>query len=139
MKKTFSFDAGHSICTAIYKNKVFTGEAHCHPEDADFESERVGLYIAEVRADINILTYIRDCELKPAYNALNHIQSSFKRSSHYNPNSYEAKHIRKQLRVIENQLTVVSNELATLKSTLTAYIKDKDAFYQRIRKGRNKQ
>ena len=77
MKKTFSFDAGHSICTAIYKNKVFTGEAHCHPEDADFESERVGLYIAEVRTDINILTYIRDCELKPAYNALNHIQHSF--------------------------------------------------------------
>ena len=94
MKKTFSFDAGHPICTAIYKNKVFTGEAHCHPEDADFESERVGLYIAEVRTDINILTYIRDCELKPAYNALNHIQHSFKRSSHYNPNSYEAKHIR---------------------------------------------
>ena len=139
MKKTFSWDAGHATCTAFYKNRPFIGEANCHPDDADFESERVGLHIAEMRADILVLQYIRSAELKPAVETLSHIQDSFSRSSQYNAKSYEAKCIRRQLRRLQNELTAVNKELANLKLELTVYIRQKEKFYQSIRKARNKQ
>ena len=139
MKKLFSWDAGHASCTAYYKNKAFIGEANCHPDDADFESERVGLYIAETRADIEILRYMRDAELKPAIDALNHIVDSFKRSTYHKPDSYESSLVRRQLHRLETELAAVNNELTTLRLNLRAYINSKEKFYQSIRKGRNKQ
>ena len=139
MKKTFKFEAGHATCVTVYKHKTFIGEAHCHPDDADFESERVGSYIADIRSDIEVLKYMRDYELRPAYNCLNHILCSMKRSKLYNEKSYESKFIRRQLHRIQNQLTAVNNEIATLRLTLKVYIKDKEEFYQKIRKDKNKQ
>lgn len=139
MKKLFNWDAGHATCTAYYKHKAFIGEANCHLDDADFESERVGLFLAEARADIEILRYMRDVELKPAIDVLNHIVDSFKRSTHYNPDSYEASLIRRQLHRLETELAAVNNEIATLRLNLRAYINSKDKFYQSIRKARSKQ
>jgi hypothetical protein len=44
MKKQFSWNAaGEATCSVAYKEKMFIGTAHCHPEDEDFMSERVGL------------------------------------------------------------------------------------------------
>lgn len=139
MKKTFSWDAGTATCTTFYKNRAFTGTAHCHPEDADFESERVGLHIAETRVDILVLQYIRNTELKPAIAALKRIQDAFDHSSKYNAKSYEAKTIRRQLRQLEMELAAVNNELATLRLNLRAYIHAKEKLYQKLRKDRNKQ
>ena len=120
--KTFNFENGKAICTIKYKNKKFYGEAQCHPEDKDFESERVGLHIADIRADMSMLRYIRDVELIPTYNALNHLCNSFKNGAKYDENSNEAKLVRK--------------ELAHLQLELTVYIKDKEKFYQHVRKSR---
>ena len=132
--KTFNFENGKAICTIKYKNKKFYGEAQCHPEDKDFESERVGLHIADIRADMTMLRYIRDVELIPDYNTLNHLCNSFKNGAKYNENSNESKLVRKQLYTIKKQLCAVRKELAHLQLELTVYIKDKEKFYQHVRK-----
>ena len=52
-----------SVCSFTseikYNNITFTGDAKCLPEDKDFESERTGCFIAEVKANIKKLKYIR--------------------------------------------------------------------------------
>ena len=136
MKKQFSWDSGYAECKAIYKNKIFIGSAICHKDDEDFQSERVGLHLAEMRADLAILQYIRNVELKPAIETLLHIQSSFDRSKKYNPKSYESKFMRRQLHQLQNKLDAVNQEIANLKLQIKVYIKQKEKFYQKIRKDR---
>jgi hypothetical protein len=67
MNKNIKYEylLGQSMCTIKYKGKEFIGIANCHPDDTDFESERVGMTIAEARANIKVLCFMRDCEIKP--------------------------------------------------------------------------
>lgn len=138
MNKEFKFEDGKTTCVVKYKNKEFYGEANCHPDDKDFESERVGSYIAELRADLAVFKYMRDSELIPTYNALNHIYSSFNSCAKYHTDSNEAKLVRRQLHMTKKQLSAVQKTIAELQLTLTVYIKDKEKFYQHVRKTRAK-
>lgn len=135
MKKIFIWEPEikSAICKIDYNKHTFIGTAFCHSADEDFCSEKTGSYIAEIRAEIELLRYLRDCEYKPAYQALKHLYASIKTSKNFKENSYENKRIRRELHRIKKQLDAVSNEIAQLRLTLHVYIKNKDEFYQKIR------
>ena len=132
-KNNYSYSEGNAKFTINYHGQVFIGTAKCHPEDRDFESARVGLTIAEARANIEVLRHIRECELKPQLKILNHLYANMKTSKYYNPASYEAKMLRSQIRALEKELTILNNEIADEQKFIRDYISGKDKLYRRLR------
>lgn len=139
IRKRFSWNPGSGIasCELVYKGRTFKGEAHCHLDDYDFQSERTGCFIAECRAELAMLRYRKNCELKPALQALKHTYGLFVQSSKYNPNSHESKVLYKQIQLTNFELITVNNEITTLTQNLETYIKGKEKLYQRMRKVKN--
>jgi hypothetical protein len=90
----YRYANGTATYIMTYNGYKFIGEATCHPDDIDFESERVGLTIAEARANIKVLHHIRKCEVKPQLKILKHLYNNMKSSTHFNSNSYEARMVR---------------------------------------------
>ena len=129
----YGYTNGKAIYIIEYNGYRFVGEATCHPDDLDFESERVGLTLAESRANIKVLRHMRDCEVKPQLKILNHLYSNMKTSKYYNPNSYEAKMLRSQIRAIENELTTIKNGIADEQKFIKDYIEGKDKLYKKLR------
>lgn len=132
-KNNYSYSEGNARFAINYHGQVFIGTAKCHPEDRDFESARVGLTIAEARANIEVLRHIRECELRPQLKILNHLYANIKTSKHYNPTSYEAKMLRSQIRALEKELTTLNNEIADEQKFIRDYISGKDKLYRRLR------
>ena len=60
-----------------------------------------------------------------------------KHSSHFNPKSYEAKMLFKQMKRTQEDLDIAIHQLAVLKVELYEFIQDKETFYQKLRKARN--
>lgn len=129
----YGYVNGSAVYIIEYNGYRFVGEATCHPDDFDFESERVGLTIAEARANIKVLRHMRDCEAKPQLKVLNHLYSNMRTSKHYNPNSYEAKMLRSQIRAIENELATINNGIADEQKFIKDYIDGKDKMYRKLR------
>lgn len=132
-KTDYKYNKGSAVYTIRYNNIIFTGRATCHPEDMDFESARVGLAIAESRANIAVLRHIREYELKPQLKILNHLYANMKTSKHYDPKSYEAKMLRSQIRALEKELATLNSEIADEQKFIKDYISGKDKLYKRLR------
>ena len=129
----YKYGEGSAVCIIKYNGYDFVGRADCHPDDEDFESERVGLTIAEARANIKVLVHMRDCELKPQLKILNHLYSNMRTSTHYNPISYEARMLRSQIRAVEKELATINNGIADERKFVQDYIAGKDKMYKRLR------
>lgn len=129
----YDYTNGNAVYIIEYNGYRFVGEATCHPDDLDFESERVGLTLAESRANIKVLRHIRDCEVKPQLKILNHLYGNMRTSKYYNPNSYEAKMLRNQIRAIEKELVIINNGIADEQKFIKDYIEGKDKLYKRLR------
>ena len=56
----FEYDDGVCCCYLKYENITFYGESKCHPEDEDMKSERTGCFIAECRANLQLMRWRRD-------------------------------------------------------------------------------
>ena len=138
MKKQFSWDpgTGEAGCRIFYKKNIFKAFAHCHDDDIDFMGEKTGCSIAEMRAEIKLLKHIKNNEVIPQIQVLNHIYSIYMASEKYNKKSNEAKIVYNELHRLEKELAVINNSIVTLTENLTAYIAEKEKFYKRIRKGR---
>ena len=129
----FIYEDNIATCILTYKGAEFRGVAYCHPDDEDFASERVGLSIAECRANIAFLRHIRDNEIKSQLRVLNHLIANMKNSKHYNPISYEMKMLRSQVRVIEKDLAAINNAIADERKFLKDYIDGKDKLFKKLR------
>jgi hypothetical protein len=129
----FIYADGNAVCTITYKGLDFMGTAKCHDDDRDFESERVGMSIAECRANIKLLGFMRDHEIKPQLKILNHLLATMRTSQFYNPISYEAKRVRSQIRAIEKELAAINNAIADERKFLKDYIDGKDKLFKRLR------
>ena len=129
----YNYMDGFAVYIITYNDYRFVGEAICHPDDKDFESARVGLTIAEARANIKVLRHMRDCEVKPQLKILNHLLSNMKTSKSYNPISYEAKMLRSQIRTIEKELATINNAIADEQKFIKDYVDGKDKMYKRLR------
>lgn len=98
------YENGISTYTIKYKGFTFTGTAHCAPEDQNYANPIVGEEIAELRAIIKYLRYIRDNEIKPGLKALKQLYYSMAHSKNFNSKSYEAKMLYRQLHIKEEEL-----------------------------------
>ena len=132
----YKYGEGSAVCIIKYNGYDFVGRADCHPDDEDFESERVGLTIAESRANIKVLRHIRNCEIKPQLKILKHLFNNMKSSTYHDPYSYEAKMMRSQIHVIEKELATINNAIADEQKFIKDYINGKDKMYKRLR-GKN--
>ena len=128
---------GVSSCILSDGEKVYTGFAHCHPDDADMKGEKTGCEIALRRAKIAALRGYRD-ELKIRLSALNQYYYSINISHKFNEKSYENKMLQRQIRQIKFDLDTTKEMIATEELGLRAYIKSKDVFYIQTRKRRQK-
>ena len=124
---------GTASCTLFYKQYEFTGVANCHPDDQDMMSKLTGQIIAEMRATIKYLQFIRDCELRPQLKSLYQLYHSMNHSKYFDPKSYEAKMLYRQISMLKEDLTNVKIEIANIKRSLREYINQKEKDHQKIR------
>lgn len=135
MKKTFNWEPklGQAICLINYKDVEIIGSAQCHEDDEDFISERTGLFIAESRANIALWQHIKNNELKPQIQALEHVLASWRHNQNYNPTSFEAKSLRRQIKAKTRDYIELKNRIAMEKEYLHDYIKNKDIVHNKLR------
>ena len=132
----FSWDeaTGEAVCILVDdKNRTFIGQAYCHPNDIDMMSERTGCELAFRRAKLQYLRTVRDAEIKPALEALEHLYACMVHSTHFEANSYEARTIRKHIRQTKFDLATTKEMIANEYQEITDYIQGKDRIYIRIR------
>ena len=134
---SFEYTQGNSCCIIRYKGFEFVGEAQCHPDDMDFESERTGLCIAEARATIKLMKFKRDYEIKPALRAIQHLYTNMQTSTKYDKKSYEAKMVYSQLKTLQKELDALNSDINEEKKYLKEYIDKKDTFHNRLRAKNN--
>ena len=130
-------ETGVSSCILSDGERVYTGFAHCHPDDEDMKGEKTGCEIALRRAKIAALRGYRD-ELKIRLSALNQYYHSMNMSHRFNEKSYENKMLQRQIRQIKFDLDTAKEMIASEELSLRAYIKSKDVFYTQTRKRRQK-
>lgn len=135
----FYWDPENHIATCILESegKTYCGIAACHPDDFDFESEKVGCNIAYSRAVIQVMQDRIANNLKPRYAGLHQLYYSMNRSKYFDPESYPIRRLVKQMEDIEDEISALKESVKTLKDETRKYIADKEAFYQKIRKSRS--
>ena len=132
-KTEYNYDHGNSLFIIYYKDQVFIGEAYCHSDDMDMESERTGLTIAEARAHIKLKKFQKRFEIEPVVNAYRHTLKNIQSSSHHDPKAYESCMLRSQLAHWEDKLAEIIADIADEKKYLKEYIDQKDKLYRKLR------
>ena len=130
---TWSERYGTATCTLFYKNYEFTGVANCHPDDQDMMSKLTGQTIAEYRATLQYLRFIRDCELQPQLKALKQLYYSMNHSKYFDPKSYEAKMLYRQINYLTEDLKENKYLIYLTKSQLEAYLTTKERDHKQLR------
>ena len=130
---TWSERYGTATCTLFYKNYEFTGVANCHPDDQDMMSKLTGQTIAEYRATIKYLRFIRDCELQPRLKALKQLYYSMNHSKYFDPKSYEAKMLYRQINILKEDLKENKYLIDFTKQELETYLITKERDHKQLR------
>lgn len=132
MKTSFSFDNTEALCVIEYKDHYFVGQAHCHPDDVDFLSEKTGCFIAESRAHQKYLKFVKNNEILPKLEALNHLKSTLKPWEGPAPNYFYVR-LESEIRNLEEDLMMCKKALKNEQDYLRGYIKEKDKLYRYVR------
>ena len=141
MKKDIDFiwdeESGIATCLIPWDdNNDIIGTSICCEEDQDMKSEKTGMHIAEKRATIGYLKAIRDNEIKPQLKILKQFYYSINQSKQFNPKSYEARMLNRQIKMLEEGLDYVKKNIKANQKDLSNYINEKEKFYTFVRKGR---
>lgn len=132
----FNYDEASGICgCSIFIDDFLQGFgiAQCADQDRDMISEKTGMHIAEMRAQINLLQNYKNRELHPELKAYKHLLGTMVNSPRYNPNSYEAKRLNREIRNVEKAMREINIAIEATKAQLYNYINGKERMYQRIR------
>ena len=134
----FTYDEASGIASCAIVLDDFLqgfGIAECADEDRDVISQRTGQHIAELRAQINLLQNYKNRELHPGLKALLHLKGTMINSKKYNPKSYEAKRLEKEIKHFQEDIKDISAAIEVQKEILRDYINAKDLIAKRIRSG----
>lgn len=134
----FTWDevSGMTTCTIILDDFLQGfGIAECADQDRDVISQRTGEYIAELRAQINLLQNYKNRELYPGLKALLHLKSTMTNSKLHNPDSYESKRLNIEIKNLRKDIADIQGAIKETKQTLYDYINAKENMYQRQRAG----
>lgn len=129
-------DEGKAICKIYWEHQVFTGIAQCHPDDEDMKSRLTGQFIAEARATLKYLSFVKNYDLRPQLKSLKQLYYSANRSSQYSKKDYLSKMLYRHIRDLENDIIAINERIVGLKQTLSEYLTNKEEYYQQIRKNR---
>ena len=134
---TWDPNTGTASCIIEYDGLTFCGIAKCHPNDEDMQSEKVGMYIAELRAKIKFMQYQKRID-RAKDDEIKNLLFSMDRSKHFDCNSYAVKRLYKHLKAamleVENDRKLIEDYRIEIKR----YIDTKDIFYKYIRRNREK-
>lgn len=125
-------ETGVASCILYDGNDVYVGTATCHPDSFDMKSEKIGLTIAQMRAEIKALNNYKN-NLKAGYAALKQLYYSINQSQKWNPESYESRMIVRQMQLKQLDITTINEEIQDRKHNLKQYITDHFNFQQKIR------
>lgn len=132
MKPTYKHsENGITICTLRDKsNNVVHGYAYCHPDEPQ-PSERVGEYIATIRAEIKYYKLIRKIELRPQMKALGHVYACIKNTNSklYDGDSPEAQLIWRQYNRLREDCEVIGELITELQNALNNYLADREKYF----------
>ena len=140
-KVDFTWDETSGICgCSIFLTDLLHGYgiAQCADQDKDVISERTGMAIAEFRAQINILQNYKNNVLRPSLDALKHLMSTMVQSPKFNPTSYEAKRIEKEMNNYRQEIDDINSTINSVKANLYDYINFHEEVTQKIRKNEHK-
>lgn len=137
IKKEYNFDEddGFASVTLRVADNIFMGTAQCAPEDMEFCSEKTGLLIAETRAMINFLTWVRDIELKQQLKVLEHLENGVNAKAKKDKNGIM---IYRAARRCREEIKFINDEVKGLRKELKEYIEAKEGLYKKIRARRSK-
>lgn len=121
----FYKDSSKYICRIDYKNHTFIGETTCYPEDKAYESENTGYTIAESRAEINRLRFVRD-EVSAELKAMKRLRST----AHVVKGSNIEKHLNEEITSLTYRLDLINETIQDIRSSIKHYIEDKDRLYR---------
>ena len=134
----FTYDEMSGICGCSIILDDFLqgfGIAQCAEQDRDVISQKTGMHIAERRAQINLLQNYKNRELHPGLKALLHLQGTMVNSKHYNPKSYEAKRLNREIKNLRAEIKDINKAIWIAKQELYEYINIKETLAQRYRAG----
>ena len=136
-KTTFHFneETGFCLCTIKIRGNQYIGVAQCHPDDMDMVNQKTGENIAYHRAVMEMLRDERK-RLQHELAGLKGLYYSMNNSPLFNPKSYEAKSLYRQISFREDDISSVNDLIKEIQRYINGYISDKDEFYQKIRKNR---
>ena len=136
---TFEWDEenGLALCVLFDGEHYFTGTAFCCEEDLDMCSQRTGEEIALRRARIEYLKFYRD-SLKNQLKGLQQFLSSIKQSYKFNNKSFETIKLFKHINRLSFDLNYAKELIKNERELLYKYIEDKEIFYKKLRKVREK-
>ena len=129
---------GYCNCVITYKNEQYLGHAFTHPVDMDMKSRKVGEEIAYNRAVVDMLKSERK-KLKLELKGLNQLYYSMKHSPHFNPKSYEAKMLYRQIKMHTEDIESTNELIKDVELFVSNYINKKDELYEKIRANRNRE
>lgn len=135
IKKEYEFEDGCASVTISVGPDRFWGSAICAPEDEEFCSEKTGLAIAEARADINYLTWVRDYELKPQLKILEHLENGVNAKEEKDKNGYMIYRAANRCR---DEIKFINEEVKKMREELKEYIDNKADLYDKVRARRSK-
>lgn len=120
-KETF-YKVDHTYyCRINYKDHIFIGETTCHPEDIDFETECTGYTIAEYRAEIKRLRFVRD-ETQAELRAMERLRATariFKGSN-------VERHLLAEISSLTNKISLINETICDIQNLTKEYIERKD-------------
>lgn len=121
-------DEGVMICTLQEGKQEWVGIANCHPLDEEYKSEYAGGMIAESRALINMYNDKLYNDALPRFKALKHLRNSMEQSYRYNPDSFEAKVMRKEYYGAQTDVEILRTLIRATKRQLANYIADREEY-----------
>ena len=136
IKKEYQFDEdGFASVTIRVADNVFIGTAQCAPEDMEFCSEKTGLAIAETRAMINYLTWVRDIELGQQLKILEHLENGVNAKEKKDKNGYMIYRAANRCR---DEIKFINEDVVAMRKELKEYIESKADLYDTVRARRSK-
>lgn len=131
----YFWDPDGNVCTCVitYDGKEFMGIANCHPNDKDVCSTFTGENIAGNRAFIKVIQYIKNTEIDKPLNLLTNLYKNMETSYRFNPKSFEAKQLYREIKEFQKAQQVAKETIASIKAELKQYIDDKDKAAQLYR------
>lgn len=115
-------------CEINYQNHKFIGSTIIHPEDEDFKYQSVGYTIAETRAEIKRLQYVKEIT-KAELHALEHLNAT----SRTFPDTNIYHRLMEQINDKKNKIKLIDECINDYHKFIYTYINEKDKMWKFIR------